>query len=126
MQEISSGTTEHQQTAAMPDSAPLHQVCPASPWSIGWFLDLALTDVDGLWEPLPNPLAGLEEQRWLRQNLHRLANYQGLWIAILGRSIAASGDSFQDVHQQLVARNIADALVVKVPDDLTRQDYLIA
>jgi len=111
----------------VPDAMPFRQVSPPGDWSASPFLDpAAWTNIEGEWEPSPNPHAGLEEERWLGQNLHRLPNYQGLWIAISSHSVVASGDSFQDVHQQLVARNIADALVVKVPDDLTQRDYLIA
>jgi hypothetical protein len=127
MQEISSGTTEHRRhKIGLPDITPFREVCRAGPWMVTINFDIAVTDTGAPWEPLPNPRAGLEEERWLEQNLDQLRNYRGLWIAILNHSIAASDDSFEDLHRQIVARNIVDALVVKVPDDLTQRDYLIA
>jgi len=127
MDEISSGTTQHPQNRiGLPEITPSREVCRAHSWMVIRLFDIIASDVGTSWEPSPNPRAGLEEERWLEQNLNQLGNYQGLWIAILNHSIVASGDSFEELHGQIIARNIRDALVVKVPDDLTQRDYLIA
>lgn len=76
--------------------------------------------------PWTSPRAGEIEALWYAANLSNLANYQGMWIGIRGASIVASGATFEDVHDQLTAIGVSDALVVCVPPDVHGQSLLIA
>jgi hypothetical protein len=78
------------------------------------------------WAVEPNPEAGMLELDWFERNRHQLANFAGLWIAILGLRIVASGESFDQVQRDVDAMALRDALIVHVPEDSTRWDYLIA
>lgn len=73
------------------------------------------------WAIRANPGAGVRELEWFEANRHRLTNHAGLWIAILGTRIEASGESFDEV----ASTSPPDALIVRVPED-TRWDHLIA
>lgn len=77
------------------------------------------------WERNPNPLAGVEELRWFHENQRQLAAYQDRWIAILRRHVVASGHSMREVRDQVVAQRFDDALIVHVPEDVTRREYFI-
>jgi hypothetical protein len=77
------------------------------------------------WERRLDPRAGLEELVWFQQNRGELAAYQNRWIAILGRGIVAFGDSMREVRDQLRDRNLRDALVLHVPEDVARREYFI-
>jgi len=75
---------------------------------------------------VPNPIAGQEELHWFEANLHSLANYAGLWVAIVRDAVVASGGSAYDVYRSLASNGIADALMVHVPEDVNEDTYLIA
>jgi hypothetical protein len=84
-----------------------------------------LTD-NNPWKPDPNPLAGIRELSWFERNLPGLQQYAGLWIAIVGEEVLANGGSFEEVYDKVRARNLADALIVPVPENVAEERYLIA
>ncbi len=63
---------------------------------------------------------------WVVANLSDLGQYSGRWIAVLARTVVASGTTASAVVDDLAERKIADALVTRVPDDLERRSFLIA
>jgi len=77
------------------------------------------------WERKPNPWAGVEELRWFHENQGQLTDYQDRWIAILRQRVVASGHSMSEVRDQVVAQRLHDALIVHVPEDVTRREYFI-
>lgn len=72
------------------------------------------------------PHRGVRELRWFHENQDTVANYRGLWIAILGEMIIASEPTFEEVHDKVLDMGLADALIVQVPDDITEWDHLLA
>lgn len=78
------------------------------------------------WTPDPNRLAGIRELSWFEHNLSSLQDYAGLWIAIVGDQVVANGQSFEQVYEQVRARNLPDALIVPVPENVSEERYLIA
>lgn len=72
------------------------------------------------------PHPGVRELRWFHDNRDAVANYSGLWIAILGETIIASEPTFEEVHDKVLEQGLTDALIVQVPDDLTEWDHLLA
>lgn len=77
------------------------------------------------WERRLDPQMGVPELRWYQENLRQLADHEGRWIAILGQEIVASGRSMRDVRDQLSQQSVRDALIVRVPEDVTRREYFI-
>jgi hypothetical protein len=77
------------------------------------------------WERYPNPWAGVEDLRWFHENQRQLTAYQDRWIAILRQGVVASGLSMREVRDQVVAQRFYDALIVHVPEDVTRREYFI-
>lgn len=63
---------------------------------------------------------------WVVANLSDLGKYSGRWIAVLARTVVACGTTAGEVVDDLAAREIVDALVTRIPDDLERRSYLIA
>ena len=78
------------------------------------------------WKADPNRLAGIRELSWFEHNLSSLQDYAGLWIAIVGDQVLANGQSFERVYEQVRARNLPDALIVPVPENVSEERYLIA
>lgn len=87
-------------------------------------IDPGVTDASP-WERRLNSWAGVEELRWFNDNLQALGQYEGSWIAIWGRNVAASGHSMEEVRDQVVARGIRDAVILRMPDDVSRREYFI-
>ena len=77
------------------------------------------------WERAWNPLVGVRELIWFEKNVEDLGAFQGQWIAILGERVVASVQSPTDLREQIEKRAIVDALVVRVPDDVTQREYFI-
>ena len=113
------------------------QPAPNAVWTVGRYFigDMSLpcplvgpvaASLEASWEPLPNARAGVEELRWYEENEANLGNYRGLWIAISGQGIVASGLQFEQVYESVAILNLSDALIVRVPDDVSKRDYLIA
>ncbi len=75
---------------------------------------------------LPDPAAGIAELRWFESHVEQLEAYAGTYVAILGESVAASAPNIRAVHDELLARGINDALIVRVPTGAEREQYLIA
>lgn len=69
---------------------------------------------------------GVRELRWFHDNRDAVANYRGLWIAILGGRIVASEATFEATHDRLLQQGLTDALIVQVPDDPAKWDHLLA
>lgn len=63
---------------------------------------------------------------WYVSHLEDLRAYGGKWIAILDARVVASAGSAGALVDDLVERQIVDALVTQVPDDVERSAYLIA
>lgn len=80
----------------------------------------------GAWQIPPNPSAGDVEFEWLNANLEHLQSVAGLWVAIKGHGVRASSDNLEEILDWLVSAQIADALVVQIPDDLASDQYVIA
>lgn len=96
---------------------------PQEAWQRSTFSDPQVTE----WMPLVNKNAGIRESLWLSK--HRteiLQQYANLWVAVFADRVIASGESFGEVYQNLVNRNIRDALIEHVPDDASMWDNLIA
>lgn len=77
------------------------------------------------WPRRLNPTLGLRELRWFQDNVRELVGHEGQWIAILGRQIVASSDSFAEVRDRLARDGIRDALILRVPADAGRREYFI-
>jgi hypothetical protein len=67
-----------------------------------------------------------DDQRWLHEHMAEMPEYNGKWVAVLGRKVVASGNEAIDVVEQLENEKINGALLVQFPDDVTRKVYLIA
>ena len=64
---------------------------------------------------------------WFHQNLPTLvAKYRGLWIAVLGSTVVASGQSFEEVFTAVESNDQRDTFIVRVPHDLRFTANLIA
>lgn len=77
------------------------------------------------WERRLDPRVGVEELRWFQENQRQLADYENRWIAILGQGIVAFGHSMREVRDQLAQQNVRDALIIHVPENVTRREYFI-
>jgi hypothetical protein len=44
----------------------------------------------------------------------------------VGDQVVANGQSFEQVYEQVRARNLPDALIVPVPENVSEERYLIA
>lgn len=64
--------------------------------------------------------------RWFQENQAHLAEFAGRWVAVLNGVIEADGTSFAIVHDDLSARSINGALIVRVSDDVKNRSRLIA
>lgn len=76
--------------------------------------------------PSPTPQRGVRELRWFHNNRNIVANYCGLWIAILGENVIASEPTFEQVHERVLDQGLTDALIVQVPNDVAEWDNLLA
>lgn len=69
----------------------------------------------------------MREAEWLAKNRARLSrDYRGLWIAVVGDAVVASGATFGEAYRQLTDRGIADALIEQMPDAPDQWEHLIA
>jgi hypothetical protein len=96
---------------------------PQEAWQRSVFSDPEVTE----WAPLANRNAGIRESQWLSE--HRteiLQQYANRWIAVFADRVIASGESFGEVYQNLINRNIRDALIEHIPNDASMWDNLIA
>lgn len=86
-------------------------------------------DVEGNrlpWIKPRNARAGVVENRWVHENEQALNSFRGLWIAVLGTKVLASGQTLPEVYDFLRSQGHADALVMKVPQRTGPRPYLIA
>ena len=90
-----------------------------------WTVDLPAGVTDGSPWQRANPQAGVRELDWFEGHLHEFAAYEGMWIAILGHRVVASGRSMAELRQEIEQHGIVDALVVRVPGDVSRREYFI-
>ena len=95
---------------------------PSSVWIVS--LPPGVTD-SSPWESARNPCAGVRELLWFEAHKEELAAFQGMWIAVLGERIVASRRSPHEIRTELDGQGIRDALVVRVPDDVTQREYFI-
>lgn len=110
-------------TAGTAVAVLLHEAAPASTIrTIDW--PSGRTDTSP-WERPENPQAGVSELVWFEEHKGDLATYQGLWVGILGQRVVASGHSIINVRQEIDRQGIHDALVVRVPDNVTQREYFI-
>ncbi len=69
--------------------------------------------------------ATAEDQRWIHEHMEELPEYNGQWVAVLDRRIVASGETADNVIDELEDAAINGALLVQFPKDVHRKVYFI-
>jgi hypothetical protein len=66
-----------------------------------------------------------EDQRWIHAHMEEMPEYNGKWVAVLGRRVLVAADDANGVIDFLEANSINGALLVQFPDDVKRKVYFI-
>ncbi len=78
-----------------------------------WFADATIAQ--GSWLPQPNPLVSHRNLRWYERNHEQIAaKHEGKWIGIWAEHIIYVGASFEEVHDQQNAAELANILILYV------------
>ncbi len=67
-----------------------------------------------------------DDLEWVLGDPPVLRPLRGQWIAVVERTVVASGTSADDVVDDLVEQGISDALLMQVPTERELRSYLIA
>lgn len=67
-----------------------------------------------------------EDLHWFHDHLKEFVEYQGKWVAVIDRRIVAASDTVDDLLDKVEEQGMTEPLVASVPDDVSRESYLIA